>query len=965
MKKTTFLLFAVLGAMLCTSCGNGYHYETVPNDPTNTRIYTLDNGLKVYLTVNKSEPRIQTYIPVRVGGKNDPQETTGLSHYLEHLLFKGTGDFGTKDYAAEKPLLDQIEALYETYRATTGDAERKAIYKQIDSVSQEASKFAIPNEYDKMMSHIGAEGTNAFTSFDVTNYVENIPSNQLETWAKIEADRFKNPVIRLFHTELETVYEEKNRSLANDSRKAYEALLAALFPHHTYGTQTVLGTQEHLKNPSIVNIKNHYNSYYVANNMAVILSGDFDPDQAIKIIDKYFSSLPSGEVPAFVMAEETPVTAPIVKEVLGNDAENVTVGFRFPGANSPEAEMLEILDYLMNNGKAGLLDLNVNQKQRVLSASAGVYDMADYQVYVLSGRPKQGQTLEQVKDILLEQIELLKKGEFEDWLIEATINNFKLNEIHGIQSNQVRVRQLMDAFVNKTPWENVVNKLDRQSKLTKQQIVDFANTHFGNNYAVVYKRQGEDPDIKKIDKPAITPIAANRDDESEYLQKIKAIQVTPIEPVFLDYEKDLQQTTLNGLPVLYKQNTENNTFELTYLLEMGSNSDKALGTAFSYLNYLGTSKYTPEQIKSEFYKLACSFDVSSSAERVYVSLSGLDENFEKALDLLEDLLADPQVNKEAFDNLRKDIIKSRANAKLNQGRIINMLYNYAVWGQKSSATNILSNKELAALKPGDLIKRIKAINGYEHKILYYGPKTQDKLVQILNALHRMPDTFQPLLPATKFTQVETPANKVLYTHYDSPQLNMVMHSKGIPYAKELEPIRRMYNEYFSGGMNAIVFQEMREARSLAYSAQASYSGVSKPELNYIMFTFIGTQNDKLTDAVGAFKDILNNLPESEKAFNIAKEAITASIRTERIIRESVLWNYLDAQKFGYTYDRRKDVFEQTPQFTLQDVKAFQEKYVKGLPYVYCILGDKKALSIDTMKNIAPVQTLTLEEIFGY
>jgi predicted Zn-dependent peptidase len=795
--------------------------------------------------------------------------------------------------------------------------------------------------------------------------VENIPSNQLETWARIEADRFKNPVIRLFHTELETVYEEKNRSLTDDSRKSYEALLATLFPHHTYGRQTVLGTQEHLKNPSIVNIKNHYQSYYVANNMAVILSGDFDPDKAIKIIGKYFSSLPTGEVPAFKAGEAQPIAEPIVKEVLGNDAEFVRIGFRFPGSNSPEAEILQMLDYLMYNGKAGLLDLNVNQKQRVLGASSFVDDLADYQVYLIAGRPKQGQTLEQVKDILLEQIELLKKGEFDEGLIEATINNFKLDQIYGLQSNQSRARKLMDAFVYNTPWEDEVGKLDRQSKLTKQAIVDFANAHFGDNYVVVYKRKGEDPNIKKIDKPDITPIAANRDDESDYLKEIKAIQVTPIEPVFLDYEKDLQQTTLKGLPVLYKQNTENNTFELTYLLEMGSNSDKALGTAFSYLNYLGTSKYTPEQIKSEFYKLACSFSVSSAAERVYVSLSGLNENFEKALELLEELLADPQVNREAFDNLKKDILKARADAKLSQGRIFNMLYNYAVWGAKSSATNILSEKELAALQPEDLIKRIKAINGYEHKILYYGPKTQDELVAALDGLHKTPETFQPVLPAIVFMQVETPENKVLYTHYDSRQLIMGMHSKGVPYAKELEPLRQMYNEYFGGGMNAIVFQEIREARSLAYAAQAAYRGVSKPELSYSIYTYIGTQNDKMTDAVDAFKDILNNLPESENAFNIAKESIIASIRTERIIRESVLWNYLDAQKFGYTYDRRRDIFEQAPQFTLQDVKAFQEKYIKDRPYVYCILGDKKELDSDAMKNIAPVQTVTLEEIFGY
>jgi predicted Zn-dependent peptidase len=967
--KKIIQLFAValLIALTMASCGQGRNYETVRNDPMNTRIYTLDNGLKVYMTVNKAEPRIQTYVAVRVGGKNDPAETTGLAHYFEHLMFKGTSTFGTKDWEKEKVLLDEIEALFETYRATTDEDERKLIYKQIDDVSQEASKLAIPNEYDKLMTAIGSEGTNAFTSTDVTAYVENIPANQLETWARIEADRFRDPVIRLFHTELETVYEEKNMSITNDGRKSYEALLEALFPHHTYGTQTVLGTQEHLKNPSITNIKNYFKTYYVANNMAVILAGDFDPDQAIKTIEKYFSVLPQGEIPALQVGEEKPITAPIVREVIGNDAENVILGFRFPGANSAEVEILQVVDFLMNNGKAGLIDLNINQKQRTLGAGCGIYDMADYQAYIMSARPKQGQTLDQVKDILLEQLELLKKGEFEDWLIEATINNFRLNEIQQDQHNSVRASKLLDAFVNKTPWKDEVSKLDRQSKLTKQDIVDFANKHFGNNYAVIYKRQGEDKNIKKIDKPAITPIATNRDDESSYLQEIKSINVTPIEPVFVDYDKDMSKLKANNdkVPVLYKHNTENNLFELTYVLEMGNNNDKALGTAFSYLRYLGTSKYTPEEIKSEFYKIACSYNVSSSAERVYVSLSGLEENFDKALALLEELLADPQVNQEAFDNLVSDIIKSRSDAKLNQSRIYSMLYNYAVWGPKSSATNVLSAQELKNLKPEDLINRIKAINTYEHNVLYYGPKSEQEIVAALNKNHRVAEILTAVPAPVKYKQVETPENKVYFTQYNSKQLYMGMNYKGVAYDKSIEPVRRMYNEYFGGGMNAIVFQEMREARGLAYSAQANYRGVGDPEQHYTIYTFIATQSDKMTEAVGAFKEILNDMPVSEKAFDLAKDAIVTSIRTERIIRSSVLWNYLNAQKFGYTYDSRRDLFEKVPTFTLQDIQAFQEEYIKDRPYVYAILGDEHDVDFKAMGKFGPIKKLTLEEIFGY
>ena len=221
---------------MATACAetSPFKYESVPNDPLKARIYTLDNGLKVYMTVNKETPRIQTYIAVRVGGKNDPAETTGLAHYFEHLMFKGTQRFGTQNYEQEKPMLDQIEQLFEVYRKTTDEAERQAIYHQIDSVSYEASKLAIPNEYDKLMSAIGATGTNAYTGFDQTVYVEDIPSNQIDNWAKIQADRFENNVIRGFHTELETVYEEKNMSLTSDGRKVYEAVLTALFPDHPY-----------------------------------------------------------------------------------------------------------------------------------------------------------------------------------------------------------------------------------------------------------------------------------------------------------------------------------------------------------------------------------------------------------------------------------------------------------------------------------------------------------------------------------------------------------------------------------------------------------------------------------------------------------------------------------------------------------------------------------------------------------
>ena len=210
MKKTR-LIFSFV-ALIVLSCGTlmaqkTYQYKTYPNDPLNVREYTLDNGLKVFMSVYKDAPKIQTYIAVRAGSRNDPHETTGLAHYLEHMMFKGTQRLGTTDWEKEKVLIQKIEDLFEAYRMFDDPTTRAAIYHKIDSLSYEASKIAIANEYDKAMTAIGSTGTNAFTSNDYTMYVENIPNTQLETWCEIEADRFQNLVLRLFHTELETIYE--------------------------------------------------------------------------------------------------------------------------------------------------------------------------------------------------------------------------------------------------------------------------------------------------------------------------------------------------------------------------------------------------------------------------------------------------------------------------------------------------------------------------------------------------------------------------------------------------------------------------------------------------------------------------------------------------------------------------------------------------------------------------------------
>ena len=961
------LLLATGALMLLLASCSQYKYETVANDPLVTRMYTLDNGLKVYMSVNKETPRIQTYIAVKVGGKNDPSETTGLAHYFEHLMFKGSQQFGTSDYAAEKPLLDEIESLFEVYRNTTDEAERAAIYQKIDSVSYAASNYFIPNEYDKLMSLIGAEGTNAYTSSDMTVYVEDIPSNQIENWARIEADRFMNPVIRGFHTELETVYEEKNMSLTKDFRKALETMDGILFPDHPYGTQTVLGTQEHLKNPSITNIKNYHKTYYVPNNMAICLSGDFNPDEMVAVIEKYFGQMqPNDNLPDVKFETTSVIETPVSKDVYGLEAENIMIGWKYPGSCSDDALVADVVNYVLNNGSAGLIDLDLNQQQKVLSAQGMAYTRPDAGEFLLIGTPKQGQTLEEVKELLLAEITKLRNGDFEESLIEGTINNLKLSMMRQLESNSSRADMYVNSFINGTDWAEEVKYLDKLSSLKKQDVVDWANRYLGdNNYAVVYKRQGEDKTVQKVSAPKITPIKANRDAQSAFLAQMKESHVEPIEPVFVDYEKDLTKFEAEGLEVLYVQNKVNDIAELDYSFNTGTESDPAINLAFSYLSYLGTPTRSAEEIAQEMYQLACSFYLGAGSTSTSISVSGLSENLPKALAIVEDLAHNATPDETILANLKSDMLKARADGKHNQSRCFSALQRYIYYGPEFIKKTTLTNKQLKDITSEELLAKVRDLLKCSHEVLYYGPASVEEVKALLKETHTVPAELKPLQKHYPAYQL-TPKSEVFLSQYDAKQIYYLQYSnKGEKLNLDANPYIRMYNEYFGGGMNAIVFQEMREARGLAYSASARLYTPSHLDDSYRYYAFIATQNDKMKTAIEAFDDIINQMPESETAFEVAKEALITNIRTSRTTGSSILYRYLVDRELGLTEPLAKKMFEIVPTLTLEDVKKAQDEWVENRTYHYGILGDIKDLDMKFLKSLGKIHVLSQEEIFGY
>lgn len=951
-----------------THTAAGYTYTSVPGDPMQARIYTLKNGLTVYLSVNKTEPRVQTMIAVRAGSKNDPSDCTGLAHYLEHLLFKGTDKYGSLDYAKEEPYLNEIENLYETYRGTKDPSARKTIYHQIDSVSGVAAKFAIANEYDKMLSGLGAKGTNAFTSDEQTVYVNDVPSNQLDKWMTIEGERFRHPVLRLFHTELEAVYEEKNRHLDNDGSLAWEALMEAVFAKHPYGQQTTIGTIEHLKNPSIKKIKEFYSEWYVPNNMAIVIAGDIDPDQTIAMIDKHFSSWVPKQLPAWNSPVEAPIAAPVVREVYGPEAEEVMMAFRFPGINTHEADVLSMMDMVLSNSKAGLIDLNLNQQQKVLGAYSSPNLMTDYSVHVLGGNPKEGQSLDQVRDLLLSQVDMVKKGQFDESMLSAIINDLTITQLKQYEHNGGRASQMMEAYIRHTDWANAVDRINRLSKITKKEIVDFANKYYGNGYAIVYKRSGEHKGIEKVTKPEITPVETNRSAQSDFVKNVNAMPAMTVTPHFLDFKKDITETKLkSGLPVYYLHNDENQRFSMYYVVDMGRRHDKKLKYALDYLSYLGTEKMTAEQIQKKFFSLGSSFSVSANDDEVNVSVTGLQKNFKPTIELFESLLATAQPNAEALKQYIGRTIKAREDQKKSKGAILwSALRNYAAYGKVNPQTYDLTNNELQNLSPAELVDRIHSITSYKHRVLYYGPEQPQALVATLDKMHHVPATLKTPPTPVEFVHQTTDKNKVYFVNFDMQQAEVIMMSKGLDhYDAKMSPVVSLFNEYYGGSMASITFQTIRESKALAYAVWSSYQAGSKKDDPYTVFAYVGSQADKSPETMKSMFELLNDMPRADKLFEQSKEALRNSLSSERTTREGVLFAYERAKKMGLDHDIREDIYDKAPKLTFDDIANFEKNNIANHNYTIAVLGSKDKIDMTDLGKYGTIQPLTLDEVFGY
>jgi len=482
---------------------------------------------------------------------------------------------------------------------------------------------------------------------------------------------------------------------------------------------------------------------------------------------------------------------------------------------------------------------------------------------------------------------------------------------------------------------------------------------------VVYKHQGEDKSIVKVEKPPITPVETNPTLQSPFVKNINDMADNNVKPVWVDYQKSIQHAKAGPVEVLSVQNKENNLFRLYYRYDMGTWNNKLLSLATQYLQFLGTDTKTSEDFSVGFYKLASTYSITAGTDQTTVSISGLQDNFSQSVKLYEDLLAHCKADEKALAGLKSRLKRSRDNAKLNKASIISGLRSYAEYGPVNPFNYGLTDEEIDAVKADDLVAILHNLGNYKHTILYYGPQPAVQAASMLTKLHPMPSQFTPYPEAKKFEKQSVTKNTVLFANYDMVQAEIYWERAEEAYDPKKAVEINLFNNYFGSGISSIVFQTIRESKALAYSTQAQYAAPAKKDDRDNFVAYVGSQADKLNEAIKSMNELLNNMPESEKGFAAAKENVKKSLETSRIVQDNILLSYMAAKRKGLDYDERKVAYEMLPKLTMEEIKNFHDKELKDKPYTYCIIASDKKVSEEDLKKYGELVKPTLKQIFGY
>jgi len=932
---------------------NGREYITVIGGPIDTRLYELSNGIKVYINQNQNETKIETAIGVKVGSSNDPIGSKGAFNIIRKLMFKGTHKIGTKNWDKESVLLNEISSLLELRKIEKDTVARKTILNKISKFSQKASKYSIHNEYKSIITSIGGSNLSSFIDYGRTVFKCIIPSNELENWIKIERERFSNMVPREFINTIKTTENYFVSYKKNDVQQASDKLLELIWKNSNNTYYSPYGNGEFINNPSIKLLEDLYRKYYIANNIGICISGNVDFEKTIDLLEKYWGDFKKGNIENNIFKKKR-ITEVKEKTIYGDKDELVLFGYQFDGFDSIDHRYVMMIDLLLVNWQAGLIDLNLNQQQKVQLASCSPLFFRDIGIHFFLGQPTVGQTLEDVKKKILSQIELIKEGQFPDWLISAIKKKIILEEQNDFATNGI-VNDFISAFTMERNWINSFKYTEAIKKITKEEVVEFAKKYYKDNYIVIYKRKSKSDKSVKTYYDNIKKYESISKEHSKFYKIIQENKVKAFKPVFLDYNKQITKSCLKqGLLFDYVKNTKNDMFQLSFISKLNKESAKYLSYAFDYLYFVGTDIYTPSGLKEEFFKNGLDIDFVYNNNSAGITVRGLNSELKNAIKLINNIVNNSQSDLIAFRKYLK-MLKKTKNESLTSYDVNPFgLINYAKYGDFKKNPYGASVSEIQKYGPKKLLNMVKDLFKYEHGIYYFGGESEERVQEFINDYHNTPKKLQKVKIDTTDYNVVLNENKVLYFNKDYKKANFVIFIKGTKQSIQELPYSFLFNMKYSQLVSKYDIENLSIKLDKA---------ILKGNRNYYIIS--GTlPYSKITSSIQALLKEIYNPIITDKQIKSLLLNTKKQLETERITQNNIYWQYYFDKLLAVDYDSRRYLYDYVTSVKYEDIR---QKFINADiddKYVLCIVGDKNKLRFSSLDKLGKVKEISAKEFLG-
>ena len=936
------------------------------------KVFKLRNGLSVYLWPDENQPDVSGSIVVRAGSIDEPKEFTGLAHYLEHLLFKGTQKIGSIDWEKEKVLYNEIIALYDELVVTTNIVERDTLTKKINRKSIEAAQYALTSDFSNLIEGMGGRGLNAGTSFDYTSYFNNFPAFQVEKWLDVYSERFVNPVFRAFQAELENVFEEYNMYQDDRNTHVSQFLFSNVYPTHPYGRQ-IIGDFTHIKNPSLTKLIEFYETWYVPSNMALILVGNFDVNNVLPLINRKFGRLIDKKLPERKIYPKADFSSnPRFSAKL---AYTPQLFFAYQGIHKGHEDELPLsvcTRLLSNNIQTGLLDkltldgdvgfatvLNDMRRDdgRILIVASPYFDI-NQRIY---------ESDRATERLLMNEVDKIKNGEIEDWRLKSVIDDMLMANVLVYETPNSKMNVLTNLFVyNQSPTE-FFEYAERLESLTKEQIQSVARKYFAGGKITVSIEEGK-PKKNKISKPNILPIEQPKGVQTAYSKYIQSLPVVSMPEIYNKFDDVKKVDLSDGQLLYYTENTQNNIFSLTIKYGIGRTEMQKLRLAVPLMNSAGIMpNLDAQQLRRKFSELNVRSNFDVDDDYFYVSMFGDEGNLTEACKLITKQILMPKLDDKQLQRVKGSEISFRMfGEKSDIETLSNAAVEYVLFNSKSSYIDRLSLSEVYYANLSELTGEIIRATDYEAEFHYVGSLSLEKVVEVLK--NNMPfkaqvkDSNSPTLR----DRVDYSGSSIyLLENSDVQQAKVYFYVNGSEYNIDNAVASNAFYQYFSGGFNGLVMGEIRENNSMAYQAYGAMINPPIPFKKSYFLGYVGTQPDKVAGAIDIYMDLLKEMPLYPERIDNIKTYLKLSALSNKPSFRNKSQTFRDWQKLGYDVDPAEKNIPLIDKLSFKQIVEFYETEIKGKPVTIVIVGNPKDMDLkEIQKSHGKIIKLRENNIFS-